>query len=207
MKKHLLVLPVVCILVLAISPNGYAANKAPTTSHIELLDKATMEKLVIVEAPANQHFLSDLMGDWDFDLKYWSKKDADWELSTGTATNEMILGGRFLSSTLRTVLNIGGNTIAYEARSFLGYDAGRKSYTSTLIDTLHSGVTTGSGQYNEKTKSLEEKGTFTNPAIGKERGYRSELQITGAGYKRTVFITDTAGQEFKVLEIDFRRKQ
>ncbi len=118
MKVYFTVFLALLILAGGIFSEGCAAETTKPAQRAELLDDATMRKLVAADVPSDRYDLLSLIGDWDFDLKYWSRKDADWEFSTGTATNEMILGGRYLSSTLRTTLNIGGNTIPYEGRSF-----------------------------------------------------------------------------------------
>lgn len=189
--------------------DGYAAEKAKISPHIEFLDKETMQKLAkpgtALEDP--HHILPMLMGAWDFDLKYWSGKDDGAQTSTGTVTNETVMGGRFLSGKANIILNIGGQNIPYEGWTLFGYDGVRKQYTSVLLDSLYAGMTVGSGQYNEKTKTLEEKGSFADPVTGKERTYRSELQFVNAdSFKRTVYVSGASG-EFKVLEMDFRRKR
>ena len=186
---------------------GYAAKKAGNVPHIELLSKATMQKLIEKGSPSEQHqILASLSGIWDYDLKYWSKKGSEPQLSNGTVDNKMVLGDRFLSSKINIILNIGGQSIPYEGWLFLGYDTIKKAYTSILIDTMHTGITEGEGQYNRKTKTLVEKGMFTHPLMDKEHTYRSEIQFTNSNtYKETVFIKDSGGKEFKVLELDFHR--
>ena len=187
----------------------YAEEKAKVAPPPnEMLEGATMEKLAKLGAASEQHrILETLAGAWNFDLKYWTNKDAEPQLSTGTVTNEMILGNRFLSGKIAMILNIGGENIHYEGWNIQGYDTIKKAYTSVLIDKIHTGVTTGAGQYNEKLKTLEEKGHFTHPLMDKEGTYRSELQFTkDDAYKQTVFIAGKSGKEYKVLEIDFSKQ-
>jgi hypothetical protein len=188
-----------------------AAHKAQATARtaqrVEILNAATMKELEKQGAPSEQHrLLSSLAGKWAFDLKYWAKKDAEPQLSTGTATNEMVLGDRFLSSKIFAMLNFDGQVLPYQGWNILGYDTVTKSYTSVLLDTMRTGMAIGSAQYDGKLKTLKESGHFTFPLIGKERTYRSEIQlIDDNSYKQTVFIADGSGKEFKVLELDFRR--
>ena len=206
MKKIILTCVCVSALLMGGSFSGaYAAETSRPTTRIELLTKDSIKKLAKIDE--EHSILPALSGNWDFDLKYWSNKDSEPQLSTGTATNEMILGGRYLSSKANVVLNIGGQNIPYEGHYILGYDSVKKSYSSALVDTMHTGVTTGVGHYNEKSKTLEAKGSFSHPVIGKERVYRFELQMTNDdGYRQTVFMDDDSGKEFKVLEMDFRKK-
>jgi hypothetical protein len=209
MKKYFTALLAFFVLIGGVVSDGYAEEKIRTAPRVGMLDDATMGKLSKLGAPSEQHhILSALIGAWDYDLKYWEKKDSEPQLSTGTIVNEMILGGRFLSGKTNVILNIGGQNIHYEGWSILGYDTIKKAYTSVLVDTMRTGMITGAAQYNEKLKTLEEKGHFTHPLMDKERAYRSELQFTSDDtHKRTVFITDKSGKEFKVLEIEFRRRR
>jgi len=210
MKNYMTAVLAFIVLMGAGVPNGYAGEKAAARApRIEMLDDATMTKMrKLGMADEQNRILASIVGAWDFDLHFWSKEDSDPQFSTGTAANEMIFDNRFLSSKMLVILNIGGETIPYEGWSLEGYDTIRKAYTSVLIDKMHTGITTGAGQYNEKTKTLEQKGSFTHPLIDRESRYRSELEFTSDDtYKRTVYITGKDGREFKALEIDFRRQR
>lgn len=175
---------------------------------IEALDTPTLEKLSKEGEASLQHdILARMAGTWSFDLKFTAKKDAAPQTSSGTAVNEMILGGRFLSGKMTTILNIGGQNLAYEGVSLIGYDKTKKAYTTVLADTLRSGVTAGSGQYDEKLKTLTLKGRFAFPLAEKERAYRAEITVVSSdAYRQTVFAADAAGKEYKVLEIEFRKQ-
>lgn len=210
MKTYMTALLAFLVLMGGTVPVGYAEEKAKSTPpHLEMLDHATMEKLAKLGAASEQNrILAKLIGAWDFDLKYWANKDSELQLSTGTVVNEMVLGDRFLSSKIVVMLNIGGENIPYEGWNIQGYDTIKKAYTSVLVDTMGTGMMTGAGQYNEKLKTIEEKGSFTHPLIDKQRKYRSELQFTSDDtYKQTLFIPDNSGKEFKVLEIEYRRQR
>ena len=189
--------------------NAYAEEKHVSAPRIEMLDDATMDKLVKLPEPSAPHqMLSSLIGTWYYTIKYWTKEGADAQISTGLITNEMILDGRFLSSKTSLLLNIGGQYIPYEGWGILGFDTIKNIYTSVWVDTMRTGMMTGTGKYNEQLKAIEEKGFFTHPLIKKEQAYRSELQFTSDDiHKRTVFITDKSGKEFKVLEIEFSRQR
>lgn len=186
----------------------YAEEKTSTTPQIEMLSDAVMDKLEKAsETPEQSQLLLPLAGSWYYELKYWTKAGAEPQVSTGIATNEMILGGRYLQTKTNLILNIGGQNIPYEGWGILGYDVAKKSYTSVWADTMHTGTITGSGKYNEKLKTIEQKGFFTHPLVAKEQAYRSDLQFTDDGaHKRTFFMTGTSGKEFKVMEITFEKR-
>ncbi|MCB1784522.1 MAG: DUF1579 family protein [Alphaproteobacteria bacterium] len=195
------------------SSTGFAAEKTFTKSqgsksHIEMLDEATVKKLHKDGAASERNFvLMPMLGRWEFDLKFWSQKDASPQLSTGYVVNTMILDNRFMSSEMNVILNIGGQNIPYEGQGYIGFDTVKKTFTSVWLDTTSTGIRSGTGKYDEKTNILEEKGRFTFPLLEGERVYRSELDLTGSEtFKMTIYIADKAGKEYKAIEIDFHRK-
>lgn len=186
-----------------------AQEKAPVkTPHVEMLDEAVITTLEKSTAPTDQHqLLSGLEGSWYYDLKYWDKDGADAQTSSGTMMNKMAVGGLFLQSETTLILNIGGQNIAYEGWGMLGYDTAKKAYTSVWADSMHAGIITGSGTYDEKQNAIDVKGVFHNPLIGKERNYRSVLRFPEDGtYTQSIYIAGDSGKEFKVLEMTFERR-
>lgn len=209
MKNYFTALLAVLVLTGGISSRGYAEEKLKAAPmRVEMLDDAVMEKLEKAAESSQQHqLLSTLEGTWYYEVLYWAKEGADPQTSSGTFRNEMILNGRFLHGKTSLILNVGGQNIPYEGWGMLGYDAAEKAFTSVWADSMHTGIITGSGQYNEKLKTIEEKGFFTHPLIAGKLAYRSDLQfIDDQTYKRTFFITGKSGKEFKVLEINFEKR-
>ena len=191
------------------SPAQAQEKPAAAPLKVDMLDDAAISKIEKSSEPSSQHqLLSTLKGSWYYEIQYWSKGGADPQVSTGTVKNDMVLGGRFLLSKTSLILNVGGQNIPYEAWSLLGYDTASQAFTSVWADTMHTNLATGSGTFNESSNTIEEKGSFTNPLTGKKLNYRSELQfIDGGAHKRTFFIPNAAGKEFKVIEITFERRQ
>ena len=208
MKKYFAVLGGLFILT-GISSFGHAEDKSKaTTAKIEMLDDEVMEKLTKAAEPTEQHqLLSALAGRWYYEVRYWTKEGADPQISTGITTNEMILGGRYLLTKTSLILNVGGQNIPYEGHGMLGYNPVENTFTSVWADSMHTGFVTSNGQYNEKSKTIEEKGSFTHPLMAGRQAYRSTLQFTDDGtYKRTFFITGKSGREFKAVEITYERR-
>lgn len=208
MKHCFAVLSVLCVLMGGMS-SASAEDKPAVTKHIEPLGKATMEKLLqLQEAPEQNHILSPLVGTWHYDLNYWATEDSEPQLSSGVIVNEMVFDNRFLLSKSSVILNIGGENIGHQSWSLLGYDPAKEKFTSSLIDTHHKGMISGTATYNAERKILEEEGSFIHPLTGKEMAYRAELEFTSDDtHKRTIFIADDQGKEFKkIFELQFRRQ-
>ena len=208
MKNCLAASLALLVLAVGISAESHAEEKAAAMPQIEMLDDATIKKLTTSGALSEQHqLLIPLAGTWYYELKYWAKEGAEPQVSTGTAKNEIILGGRYLLSKTSLILNIGGQSIPYESWEMLGYDKGKKTFTTVRADTIHDGSIIGSGIYDEKLNVIEEKGSFKSPLDMKTRSYRSVLEwVDDETYKRKIFITGKSGNEYQVIEIIYERR-
>lgn len=179
----------------------------------------------------NTAVLTLLVGTWDYVGSFWTDPKAEPEHATGTATNEMILDQRFLSGKATGSLNVGREQIPFESRELIGFDNAKKSLSFVEVNTLTTGMTTGSGKFEEKAPApakstgksesvktndaatdakdrvIRETGRFTNPLTGAEQGFRSELTFIDADhYKRVIFAAGESGKETKLVEIDYARR-
>ena len=191
----------------------HGAKKAPaqaaTAAHT--LDESVIKKMLDRGSPsATNHVnvLAPLAGDWYYTAAFWAVPGAEPQRTKGTITNEMILDSRFLSSTFLGSWNIGGYDVPVKGQGLIGYDNGKKSFTSVWVDTMTTGVMIGAGNYDKKANAIKETGRFTNPLNGAEERFRSELQFTGAEeYKRTIFAIDKSGKESKLMEFDYSKRK
>ncbi|MDD9901018.1 MAG: DUF1579 family protein [Alphaproteobacteria bacterium] len=152
--------------------------------------------------------LAPLIGEWEYSAAFWSTPDADPAYASGTATNEMIMGDRFLSSKILGSLNIAGHNVPITRTDTIGYDNMKKSFTSVQIDSISTEMVVGHGQYDAEQNTLNETGTFTDHLTGKEKKFRATLAFIDTDkYKRTVFSTDEAGKEMKLMEFEYTRKR
>ena len=187
---------------------SFAEERITTPPQIDLIDDAIMEKLLQAsEASEQSQLLIPLEGTWYYEFKYWVRDDAEPQISSGTATSEMILNGKYLLTKTNLILNIGGQNIPYGGWGLLGYDELKKSYVSVWADNLHAGFITGSGHYDEKQNAIEQKGSLKNPLDTKDRSYRSVIQfIDSENYTQTFFIIGNSRKEFRTIEVNFERK-
>ena len=192
--------------------HGAQKARSHATAAPQLLDEAVVKKMMDSGKPSEaNHFkiLAQLSGDWYYKAAVWAVPGAEPRWTTGTITNQMVMGSRFLSSTVVGSMDIGGQQVLITGQGYLGYDNAKKSFTSVWIDTVTTGMMIGSGKYDQKDNAIKETGQFTNPLTGGEEKFRSELQFTDAeDYKRTIFAIGKSGKESKVMEFDYstRRK-
>jgi len=186
---------------------AYGQKKNGEPASVEIPGEALMSKLAgTLVAPEESRILSAIKGNWYYDLKYWTSKDAEPQLSSGLMTNEMIFDNRFLSSKTNVGINVEGQTVLYKGEYIIGYNPAKKAFASVLWDNLHAGLTVGEGTYDEKNKTLTEIGFFTHPLTRKLTPYKSVLELgDDQTHTRTIFIKDGSGAEFKAMEIIFQR--
>jgi hypothetical protein len=231
---RLLVLAFICLGVIAPAQAAKKATEKPpaTTAAPEArLSGDDIAMGIIARAKVsdkdNTAVLMPLTGTWDFVESFWTDPKAEPEHANGFVTNDMVMGGRYLSSKAVGSIGIGREQIPFEGQELIGFDNAKKSLFFVAVDTLTTGMTIGSGKFEEKesapTKTagiktgdsktdgkeriIRETGRFTHPLTGVEQGFRSELTFVDADhYKRTVFTVHGSGRESKLSEIDYTRR-
>ena len=143
-------------------------------------------------------------GEWNEDISMWMSPDAPLQKSTATCTNKMIMGGRY------QVSNHTGNMMGmpFEGMSTVAYDNAKKSFTTTWVDNMGTGIMVMEGKWDDKTKTLNSTGKQTDPISGKDIMVRETFQmIDDDTQKMEMFMTPAAGKEYKSMEIVFKRKK
>ena len=143
-------------------------------------------------------------GEWNEDITMWMAPGAPAQKSTASCVNKMILGGRYQSSIHKGSFS----GMPFEGISTTGYDNAKKTFISTWVDNMGTGVMVLEGTWDEKGKMLTMKGKQTDPATGKEMGVREIFRVIDDNtQKMEMFMTPAGGQEFKSMEITFTRKK
>jgi len=154
--------------------------------------------------PGEGHKVMDqLVGNWDYSLKYWTSPDAPPEESTGTNDVKWILGNRFLE------MKVKGTSMGqpFEGLGIIGYDNAKKEYVNTWIDTMGTGMMNATGTYDVETKTMTEKGTFTDP-MQNEGSFRSVTKfIDNDNFTYEMYISSQGEKESRVMEINYTRKK
>lgn len=154
--------------------------------------------------PSDGHkALNDLAGTFKYTAKFWMAPDTKEETTTGTSTNKWTLGGRFLQQDVK------GKAMGqpFSGMSLVGYDSLREQYQSIWVDTMSTHMMTGTGTFDTATRTLTETGEFACAMTkDKNRWYRTEMKINDhKSHTYAMFNKDTAGKEFKTMEITYTR--
>jgi len=153
--------------------------------------------------PGKAHeLLAPLSGSWTMKIRMWPAPGAEPIESSGTSTNEMILGERFLR--LESRGEMFGQPI--EALAMIGFDGRTDRYSYAGFDTMGTYFITATGEYDEATKTLTLGGVNDHPKIGLTEKFDLVFRLTGPDAFSTEVIFKRPGEpEHKMIEITYTR--
>ncbi len=121
-----------------------------------------------------------------------------------SCTNKMILNGLYQQSVNKGTFN----NMPFEGISTVGYDNAKKTFFSSWVDNMGSGILNMEGTWDDATKTINLTGKETDPASGKDMAARQTMTFTDNNtQKMEMFITRPGSKEMKAMEIVFKRKK
>jgi hypothetical protein len=161
--------------------------------------KAWMEYMT----PGTPHkMMESTVGEWTSKVKIWMDPSAEPIHTEGTATNQMIFGGRYLQ-TNHTGTMMG---MPFEGMSIEGYDNASNEYFSTWIDNMGTGLAVSKGTYDEAANMLVMNGTMTDPVSKEEVNFKQTIKFIDDNTHVFEMYMMEGNEEFKSMEIEFKRK-
>jgi len=172
------------------------------------VDSATMmQKMMEYGTPGPMHkMMASWNGSWTGDMSMWHDASSPVEKATTTEVNSMILDGKYQMS--KHTGNMMG--MPFEGMSIMAYDNATKSFHSTWVDNMSTGIMTMQGNWDEATKTITQTGK--TPDIfhpGKECTYRQTYKvIDDNNITMEMYGPDPqTGKEFKMMELKMTRKK
>jgi hypothetical protein len=154
--------------------------------------------------PGAQHkAMADLAGRWNVRIRSWMNPEEPPMESTGTCEQKMILDGRFLQQ------EFSGQMMGkpFKGIGFTGYDNHTGKYVSTWMDSMGTAIMLFEGTAGEDGKTITQKSRYDDPIQGPME-YRSVIRIMDANnFEFEMYGTDRTGQEEKMMEMTYTRKQ
>ena len=154
--------------------------------------------------PGPEHkWLESFTGTWEANvISYMDPAKPD--TSKLVQTYSMILNGLYQEARL-TGSMMG---MQFEGLSLNGFDNAKRKFITTWVDNVSSGTTYMTGDFDSTSKTLNLKGTQTNPSTGKDMGIREEMKIIDRDtYTLTMYGDGPGGKEIKFMEGNFKRKK
>lgn len=164
-------------------------------------DQAEMMKKwqeYMTPGPVHQQF-AKMSGNWKATVTtYMGGQESK---SEGTATYEMILGGRYMKSIFK------GNMMGmpFEGMGMDAYDNATHEYISTWYDTFGTGVMVSKGKIDDKTKTVTYWGSAVDPMTGKDQKSKTVMNNTDDNHMSFEMYMVDNGNEIKQMQIDYIR--
>jgi len=162
------------------------------------------------KAGPEHELLAKLAGEWTVQMKMWMAPDAPPLTPTATATNEMVLGGRFLQTHSSGEMKFGGTSLPVESIGMMGFDRRGGVYTSVGFDTMGTYYVTSAGPRDPETGVITMSGSDHDKRTGVTQTYKFVMRIIDDDhYVIDLYFTNfemTHGQdEFHLVEMSYTR--
>ena len=165
--------------------------------------QAIMEAYQRAATPGPQHAnLAAMAGEFTLTLKSFNEPGAEPEVSTGTATRKMVLGGRYLEETVQA--SVMGQP--FEGRGLTGYDNVTRTWWGAWIDSMSTGIMITSGSWDEEAGVGSFEGEYNDPVSGELQSSRSVIRRLPNGDELMEMYMTTAFGEVKAMEILYQRR-
>jgi Protein of unknown function (DUF1579) len=154
--------------------------------------------------PDEHHaLLGAFVGEWTAHSVFQMSPDAPPMESTGSETNEMIFGGRYLATHHQ------GDFMGapFEGRGAMGYDKVQKKYVGVWIDSMSTMIYVESGQYDAASRSFTMESAFTDPTGKKVKGRHVYTVVSDTERKLDFYEAEAGSDEWhKSGTITYTRK-
>jgi hypothetical protein len=181
------------LVTILITGNSYAQNNDMMKAWQEYMTPGPMHKMLANEA-----------GTWEGEVSQWMDPSAPPNKMKATNVVTMSMNGLFQIGNFST--NMMGMPMS--GQSTVGYDNAKKMFVLSWIDNLGSGIVRMTGTYDEATKTINMRGTQTDPMTGKDSDIREEIKWhDNDSYTMSMFGAGPDGAEMKFMEGTFKRKK
>ena len=178
---------------------GHADEMGKMAQEMDPEMKAWME----AATPGPNHKLLDYsVGTWDTLVRTWDQKTGETQESTGKSTSKWVLDGHYVK-TKYTGEFMG---MPFEGIGICGYDNIKKTFVSTWMDSMSTGIVTEQGSYDPASKTFTFKSEFPDPS-GKTIKSKSTIKIIDNNkHVLTMYHSEPGKDELvKGLEITYTR--
>jgi hypothetical protein len=167
-------------------------------------EQAAMQKWMEVATPAAAHKkLESMVGTWMTKVTSWPTPGAEPQVSEGTSTNQMALGGRWLEQRFEGMF-MGGT---FSGIGYTGYDNYKKQYVGWWMDTMSTMGMMMTGTADASGKSMTFTGSVDDVVTGKPCEMKEVLTIVDKDHHNfEMWATGPDGKMYKSMEIQYTRK-
>ena len=156
-------------------------------------------------APGPHHqALMKEVGTWETHMKQWMQPGAPPMESTGSATLESLLGGRFLSEVVTSTMM----GMPFEGRGVWGFDNATQKHVGTWFDSFGTMMLHFEGTCDGACKVVTMVSDYLDPMTKSNKRMKSVSKSIDADHT-VAELYDVAkdGKEIKMTEIAYTRKK
>ena len=183
--KRAITLTAACLAVLA----GGWMSAETQPDEMQMPDMDMMMKMMEEAAKPNDphhDYLKKMEGTWKMTAKFTMQPGSPPEVSHGTSTNKLVLGGRQLMSEVDLDMKFMGQEMDFAGIGIMGYDKTNQKFQSTWMDSMGTGqMHQSGGMEGDKivvsgdTKNIMGEYTVKNIITFVDGGYNMEFWEKG----------------------------
>lgn len=160
-------------------------------------------EMLSVPGPEHER-LRSFVGTFRAEVKIWMGP-GDPMVSTGTMTNTMVLGEKFLQQ--RYLGDPGSGPFPdFQGHGYWGFNTATKQYEGFWIDTASTIMQTETGTVDSSGKVWTMIGEMVDPS-GETMTKRSVMTLEDQDHHRLEMYFVRGGQDFKGMEIEYQRAE
>ena len=152
-------------------------------------------------SPSEEHeFLKKMSGTWTAAVKMWMGPDGPPQESTGTATNELMMDGRFLHCRFEGQTPWG----PFSGMAIDGFNRIDNKYQGIWMDSMGTIMMVFEGEADGNVRTMTCQ--YTNPMTGKPTKMKGVTTIVDEnGHRYESWAEGPDGKTFKNMEIVYTR--
>ena len=189
----------------AVAQHDHSTQSLPVPVPAPAMDPATMEAMMKAGIPGDPHKkLDGMVGSWDTKITMWMMPGLPPMGSTGTSTNQWVMGGRYLEQRFK------GDFMgqSFEGLGYTGYDNVKKQYWGTWMDNMSTSMMTSTGTVSADGKTWEFDGVMSDPMTGKDCNVKEKVTVIDADHHTMeMWAPAPDGKMFKNMEIAYTRRK
>ena len=167
------------------------------------VDHKAVEQMYEKFAAVGPHhaIFKDMAGTWNTESKSYHENPEAPQTSTGVATFEVLMGGRYLRQHFKG--EFGGKP--FEGIGITGFDNAKQKYVGTWIDNMGTGIMTSEGEWDAASKIMKEVASMSSP-MGEMKMNMVTEHINKDKFNLTMTMLLPTGEETKAMEVVYTRK-
>lgn len=185
------------VLVLVLAAAG--ATFVIAQDHADGDDAAMMAAWMKAATPAEHHkHMAQTVGNWDYTATFWMAPGAPPIESSGTATTEAILGGRYFQSTVE------GSFMGqpFHGLEIDGYDNIKEKHVGTWYDTAGTMIMVSEGTCKDGGRVTTSHAEMTDPMTGRAMKIKNVVTMVSANEMRY----ESYDGDRKTMDLIYKRK-